>query len=384
MSRDSGGNYTLPNAAFVSGTVISSSVMNSNFTDLSSEITNSLDRNGKGGMLARLRGVDGTSALPAYAFTSETTLGFYRSASNDLRASSNGTDIMKWSSTAITLYQAFTAEKGGTITQSTANTAGLTVTGNGTAAGAVVTGGSSAGNGLTITGGAGNGVGAVIAGGSTGRGATISAGGGNNTGVTVTGAGTGVGGAFTGGATGDGLTATGGGSGKTGGVFTGGAGGAGAIGIPGTAATATTRQTALAAQSGDIAFTSVTNPNSDVAFTNTVSPKNITKAWASITFGGGGLSDVTLNDGFNIASVSSIDNIKYTVTITFGSAFANANFVVSGSCGMSAGGSYRHLGVRARTTTTVEVAVLDAAAGTPVFIDANAAVLMVSCTGAQT
>lgn len=365
MSRDSNGNYTLPEADFVTGTVIEAGAMNNNFGDLESEITASLDRNGKGGMLARLRGVDGTSALPAYAFTSETTLGLYRAGSGDLRSSSNGTDIQKWSSTAVTVYQAFTGEKGATLTQSTSNTTALTATGNGTAAGAVLTGGSSAGNGATITGGAGNGVGAVITGGSTGRGATISAGGGNNTGVTVTGAGSGVGGAFTGGASGDGLTATGGGSGKTGGVFTGGAGGAGAIGIPGTAATATTRQTALAAQQGDISFTSVTNPNKDVAFTNTLTAKNVCKAWANITTTGGTSTTVTINDGFNVTSATVLAE-ALTLTIASAVTAPGCPVVTETVNGMTCSAFMN-------TTTSVRINAYAAGSATPFDLQAGGA-----------
>jgi hypothetical protein len=320
MGRDSGGNYTLPNASFVNGTVISSSVMNSNFSDLSSEISSSLDRSGRGGMLARWRGVDGTSALPAYSFTAETTVGMYRAGTGDVRVSNNGTDWQKWSNTEVRVYQAFVAEKGATLTQSTSNTAALTATGNGTAAGVVATGGST-GNGVTGTGGATSGYGV--------RGVGT----GNTAGVRGEGQGTGAGGSFVGGATGDGLTGTGGGSGKTGGVFTGGAGGTGAIGIAGTAATTTTRQNALVAQQGDIVFASVTNPNSDVAVTNTLTPKLLAKAMARITTDGAGGATVVSSATSNIASVAINGN---DLRIVFAAPFADANFGVVASSSLSA------------------------------------------------
>jgi hypothetical protein len=64
-------------------------------TDLETEMTASLDRNGKGGMLAVLKGIDGVVGGPAYSFTNETTTGIYRAGSNDLRVSIAGTDRAK-------------------------------------------------------------------------------------------------------------------------------------------------------------------------------------------------------------------------------------------------------------------------------------------------
>jgi len=47
MARNGSGTYTLPNPTFSSGTAISSSAVNANNADLSSEITNSLPRDGQ-------------------------------------------------------------------------------------------------------------------------------------------------------------------------------------------------------------------------------------------------------------------------------------------------------------------------------------------------
>lgn len=79
MSRDVNGNYTLPAGNPVSsGTVITIAWGNSTLSDVGTEITNSLDRSGRGGMLAALKGIDGTVAAPAFSFTSEPTSGWYR------------------------------------------------------------------------------------------------------------------------------------------------------------------------------------------------------------------------------------------------------------------------------------------------------------------
>lgn len=198
MSRNSSGTYSKAVPSFVPGTVIDSGDMNAQLDDVGTELTDSLSRSGKGGMLARMRGVDGTSPLPAYSFTSETTLGLYRAASGDLRASSNGTDIQKWSSTGVTFYQAGLYEKGLTVTQSTVNGSGTTSTGNGSGAGLRGTGGAT-GAGVTGTGGSTSGVGGNFV-----------ATGGGSAGLTSTGHGLGPGGIFTGGPTGVGLVAAGG------------------------------------------------------------------------------------------------------------------------------------------------------------------------------
>ena len=57
MPRDAGGNYTLPGGnPVVTGTVITSTWANPTMSDIANEITNSLSRNGQGGMLGRYVG----------------------------------------------------------------------------------------------------------------------------------------------------------------------------------------------------------------------------------------------------------------------------------------------------------------------------------------
>jgi hypothetical protein len=289
MSRNASGTWTQSIADFVTGTVIDSSDVNSLVDDIGAELTDSLSRSGKGGMLARLRGVDGTSALPAYAFTSETTIGLYRAGAADVRMSSNGTDLQKWTATSVLMYQALTAEKGLTVTNSTSNGAGTTSTGNGTGAGFVGTGGAT-GNGGTFTGGATSGAGVV---------ATASAG--NSNGVTATGQGTGAGVSATGGATGDGVRAVGGGGSASGIYATGGGTGVGGYFEAGTASTASEPTIAITAKSGHILL-DATAPNKDEAFTNTLTPLNIPKAWAKITTNA--TTTPTVNAGFNVGAAA--------------------------------------------------------------------------------
>lgn len=101
-SRNASGTYSTPNT-FVSGTTISSSAMNANFSDIATEMTASLERSGKGGMLAALRGVDGTVAAPAFSYTSETGSGEYRIGSGDLGWAVSGTKKLELTSSLFTV-----------------------------------------------------------------------------------------------------------------------------------------------------------------------------------------------------------------------------------------------------------------------------------------
>lgn len=81
MPRNSGGTYSLPaGQPVVSGTTIASSPFNTLTSDLASEVTDSLDRSGKGAMLAALALVNGTTLLPGLTFSSLATLGLYNNS----------------------------------------------------------------------------------------------------------------------------------------------------------------------------------------------------------------------------------------------------------------------------------------------------------------
>lgn len=89
MPRNSGGTYSLPSLVnpVVSGTTITSNWANSTLDDVRQALTDSLDRQGRGGMLAPLRLLDGSNALPALSFTNETTTGFYRGGAGNVSLS---------------------------------------------------------------------------------------------------------------------------------------------------------------------------------------------------------------------------------------------------------------------------------------------------------
>lgn len=78
MPRNGSGVYSLPQPPFTAGSVISSSAVNSNFSDVASALTGSLPRDGQGGMTGQLKASDGSIIAPGYSFTNETNTGFTR------------------------------------------------------------------------------------------------------------------------------------------------------------------------------------------------------------------------------------------------------------------------------------------------------------------
>src|SRR5882672_900514 len=92
MPRNGSGTYTLPSGnPVVSGTLIQSTWANPTMADIAAELTNSLARNGAGGMTGPLQLSNGSAATPALSFSSETTMGLYRIGAAQLGISVAGT-----------------------------------------------------------------------------------------------------------------------------------------------------------------------------------------------------------------------------------------------------------------------------------------------------
>ncbi len=105
MPRDSAGNYSLVSGNPVqSGEVISSSWANNTLDDVAVALSDSLDRNGRGGMLAPFRFSDGTSLLPGASWVNETTTGFYRFDGGDLRVAVLTQDVMRWQTSGVQIW----------------------------------------------------------------------------------------------------------------------------------------------------------------------------------------------------------------------------------------------------------------------------------------
>jgi hypothetical protein len=127
MARNSGGTYSLPSSPVITGTPIAAARQNSLESDLATELTDSLDRSGKGGMLAPLRVPDGTVAAPSMAFTGETGSGLYRIGAADVALSVNGTKRQEWTSTGALITG--TLGVSGVASETTANSS-LSLKGN--------------------------------------------------------------------------------------------------------------------------------------------------------------------------------------------------------------------------------------------------------------
>jgi hypothetical protein len=97
MPRDSNGNYTLPSTGnpVLTGTTISSTWANATLNDLAAEMTDSLDRSGKGGMLSAFKVFDGTVGAPGLAWASEPTSGLYRIGADDYGFSISGNKTLE-------------------------------------------------------------------------------------------------------------------------------------------------------------------------------------------------------------------------------------------------------------------------------------------------
>lgn len=102
-SRNSAGTMAAVNGPYTAGSVISSSVINARLADIENELTLSLSTQAKGGMVAALRGTDGTVTAPAFSFTSETGTGLYRIGSSDLGVAINQSKKLELTSSLFTI-----------------------------------------------------------------------------------------------------------------------------------------------------------------------------------------------------------------------------------------------------------------------------------------
>ena len=111
MPRNGSGTFTLVTGnPVVSGTIIESTWANSTLADIADSITNSLARNGEGGMTAALRVVDGTVSVPGLAFANETGSGLYRAAAGDVGLAVLGSRILRLQASGATVTGTLTTD----------------------------------------------------------------------------------------------------------------------------------------------------------------------------------------------------------------------------------------------------------------------------------
>ena len=96
MPRDSGGTFTLVAGNPVApGTTIAAAWANDTMDDVAQGLTDSLDRNGRGGMLVAFLNADGLINAPGISWTNEPSSGWYRASAADFRYSVLGADVLR-------------------------------------------------------------------------------------------------------------------------------------------------------------------------------------------------------------------------------------------------------------------------------------------------
>lgn len=100
MSRNGSGTMSVPNT-LVAGTTITASALNQNYSDIASEITNSLALDGQSTMTGQIKAAAGTVTAPGYTFGSDTDTGPYRSAAGEYSVAADGVQITKTNSTGL-------------------------------------------------------------------------------------------------------------------------------------------------------------------------------------------------------------------------------------------------------------------------------------------
>ncbi|HUW13880.1 MAG TPA: hypothetical protein VM537_29420, partial [Anaerolineae bacterium] len=105
MPRDSNGLYSLPAGNPVAaGTIITIAWANPTMSDIGTSLTDSLDRYGRGGMLAPLKLTAGTSVAPGLSWSTELNSGLYLEGVNDLRFAVGGDDVTRWDGSGFSIW----------------------------------------------------------------------------------------------------------------------------------------------------------------------------------------------------------------------------------------------------------------------------------------
>jgi hypothetical protein len=108
MGRDVNGNYSLPAGnPVVADTVIEPDWANTTLDDIAQSLTNSVDRLGRGGMLAALKIFDGTVTQPGLAFGNDTNSGVYRIGSDNYGLTTGGQLNVELTATGIVCRKLF-------------------------------------------------------------------------------------------------------------------------------------------------------------------------------------------------------------------------------------------------------------------------------------
>jgi len=140
MPRNAAGTYTLPAGnPVVAGTAIEATWANTTLADIANELTNSLSREGEGGMLAPFRVFDGNAAAPGLAFLNEPSSGIYRAGSGEVWLSVLTEPVLQLTTSGVLVPTGKTFTAQGNVTVGGTLTASGGVTGNASTATALQT-----------------------------------------------------------------------------------------------------------------------------------------------------------------------------------------------------------------------------------------------------
>lgn len=117
MSRNSSGTYSLPAGnPVVSGTTIASGTHNTTLADVATELTNSLDRGGRGAMTAPLQAAVGSVSAPGVTFDGDTDSGLYRIGANNVGLAVSGIKALDVTTSGLGVTGVVTGSTGVTAT----------------------------------------------------------------------------------------------------------------------------------------------------------------------------------------------------------------------------------------------------------------------------
>jgi microcystin-dependent protein len=102
MPRNGSGTFSVTNT-YSSGQTITAAIINANFSDVGSEITNSVAKDGQTTMTGQLKASAGTAAAPSITFGGDTDTGLYRKSADTIGISVGGAEVAEISAKGSTL-----------------------------------------------------------------------------------------------------------------------------------------------------------------------------------------------------------------------------------------------------------------------------------------
>lgn len=130
MPYNGSGTFSLAQAPFVPSTVISSSAMNSDLSDIATNgLTNAVTKDGQTTITGAFKGFAGTVGAPMYSFSADTDCGMYRIGANNIGISVNATKILDIATTGLSVIGALSCTTTLTVTTTAAVTGQTTLTG---------------------------------------------------------------------------------------------------------------------------------------------------------------------------------------------------------------------------------------------------------------